>query len=412
MIKKVTENEIDLLELIIIIWKKKIKVLSITFAILAIVMVYELSQTKKSIYVASTEIRPISTFQEFKYETYNSYINQTVNLKNYNKVDEIDYEKDDEKDDLKITETELLNEEDINFKKINKSYLLTLFIEKLSENQIFVDGIKKFNFLQKENFKNEKAYEDAVKQLASSIKLIPPDNFSKRDAKEKYWRISFQTSDTNKWNDFLKYIEQPTNDEIKLYLNSVFNELILNEKKLKRFQLEDLELKIENAYLNYDRKINRRLVFLKEQSKIARKLEIPRNNLIEGQSFATDTGIIANLRTAIPYYMRGYEMIEKEIELIENRTDKKAFTDGLNKLEQKRTSLISNKDLNRLETLFGATPIATNENFNAANVMYLTTKYSEINKKNYAKMAIMSVILGLIFAILYVLIENGVKNRK
>ena len=65
-------------------------------------------------------------------------------------------------------------------------------------------------------------------------------------------------------------------------------------------------MKIQNAYDNYDREISRKLVFLREQAEIARKLNIPKNNYVEAQSFVNDTGLIANLSAQIPYYMKGF----------------------------------------------------------------------------------------------------------
>ena len=44
-------------------------------------------------------------------------------------------------------------------------------------------------------------------------------------------------------------------------------------------------------------------------------------------------------------------MIEKEIDLIENRTSSEPFAKGLNKLEKVMKELITNKDLEDLEAL-------------------------------------------------------------
>jgi hypothetical protein len=47
--------------------------------------------------------------------------------------------------------------------------------------------------------------------------------------------------------------------------------------------------------------------------------------------------LLANLTThAPPFYLRGFEAIEKEIELIKSRDDKKAFIQDLIVLDEKR----------------------------------------------------------------------------
>ena len=189
------------------------------------------------------------------------------------------------------------------------------------------------------------------------------------------------------------------------------DELIQHEKKLEQFKLDEVQMRIENAYISYDREITRKLVFLKEQAEIARALNIPKNNLIEAQSFVTDTGLIANLSAQIPYYMRGFEMIEKEIDLIENRTTPEPFAKGLNKLEELKNELITNKDLENLETLFKETPIAQSDIFSAANIIFLSTKYYPVDQKSAVRMSIIALIIGALVGIFYVIFENAIRKR-
>ena len=50
-------------------------------------------------------------------------------------------------------------------------------------------------------------------------------------------------------------------------------------------------------------------------------------------------------------------MIEKEIELIESRNKKDAFTKNLLDLEKQKRDLLEDKSLERIEQLFNSTPI-------------------------------------------------------
>ena len=59
-------------------------------------------------------------------------------------------------------------------------------------------------------------------------------------------------------------------------------------------------------------------VAFKRTSAKRRKLNIKKIAL-SNSNFDTDVGIITNIRIESPYYTRGYDMIEKEIELIQNR---------------------------------------------------------------------------------------------
>ena len=404
--KILKENEIDLVDVTITLVNNKWKILLFSILALVIMLIYYSTQYKTPSFLAVTEIRPISTFEESKYKTYNSYANLTVNQRK-------DMTKENIKEKTELEIEKLLSEitTQMNFRSINKKYLHKLFIEKLNENEIFINGIKKFNIVPKENYKNPKVYDDEISKLAASIALLPPDDFTKKDAKEKYWRIKFETSDKETWQKFLKYIQTPTNEAIRKYLSMFFDELIQHEKKLEQFKIDEVQMRIENVYLSYDREITRKLVFLKEQAQIARALDIPKNNLIEAQSFVTDTGLIANLSAQIPYYMRGFEMIEKEIDLIENRTTPEPFAKGLNKLEELKNELITNRDLENLESLFQETPIIRSDNFSAANIMFLSTKYYPVDEKSAVRMSIIALIIGTLVGIFYVIFENAIRKR-
>ena len=115
-----------------------------------------------------------------------------------------------------------------------------------------------------------------------------------------------------------------------------------------RFNIEDVTTQIENALVDYERKTANRLAFLREQAAIARKLGVSKNT-IEAQMFSAQNGVVANVKTDTPFYLRGYEAIEKEIELIEAREDTRAFVSGLFELEQQRRELEQDKTLQRAE---------------------------------------------------------------
>ena len=72
MKKKIESDEIDLIEVIINIWNKKLKIAAITLVF--IVLSTTLSFVSKPPLVAKTEILPITIFEENLYLSYNSLI--------------------------------------------------------------------------------------------------------------------------------------------------------------------------------------------------------------------------------------------------------------------------------------------------------------------------------------------------
>ena len=173
---------------------------------------------------------------------------------------------------------------------------------------------------------------------------------------------------------------------------------------------------------------------LREQASIARKLEIAKDT-IETQMFSAKNTVVANIKTDTPFYLRGYEAIEKEIELIEERDDKQAFVSGLLELEQekrileqdktllrveknkifldsvielekKQRAIEQDKTIERIELAFQSTPLANNNEFSAASINAISTKFEYKNNN----ILVLAIVIGLMAGIFYVLISNAFQS--
>ena len=108
-------------------------------------------------------------------------------------------------------------------------------------------------------------------------------------------------------------------------------------------------------------------------------------------------------------YLRGYEAIEKEIELIEARDNKEAFVDGFLELEQKKRQLEQDKTLERAEALFADTPVMRGDDFSVVVMTVAATKF-ESKSKRMLILAV-AVMLGGMVGTVYVLIANAMRKR-
>ena len=169
--------------------------------------------------------------------------------------------------------------------------------------------------------------------------------------------------DEDKWLLALRHLQEQTNKDIGNVLRRRFTTAISVAQQRRRFEGEDLTTKVQNALADYDRTTSDRLAFLREQAAIARKLEVARNT-IEAQTFSAQGGVLASVETDTPFYLRGYEAIEKEIQLIESREDQRAFIDGLFELEI-ASDIEQDKTLERAQILFEEHP-SGRESFIAA----------------------------------------------
>ena len=241
---------------------------------------------------------------------------------------------------------------------------------------------------------------------------------------------------------FLKQSKEHRLEDLKILIANTVIDFDKEMKKFKmnqEFQLEDSQAKINNILTDYDRKTTNRLAFLREQAAIARKLEIAKNT-IETQTFSdiNSNNMVTNIKTDTPsFYLRGYEAIEKEIELIELRDDKQAFVGGLLKLEQEKRSLEQDrtlmrveknkvfldsiielekkqraveqdKTIERIELAMQATPLANNNEFSATSTNVLSTKF----EYNDNKILVIAIVIGLIVGVFYVLISNAFQSHR
>ena len=191
-------------------------------------------------------------------------------------------------------------------------------------------------------------------------------------------------------------------------LNPMGKQLKLLLLKIKRkYQIEDITIKIDNKIKDYDRETSDRLAYLKEQSAIARKLGIAKNT-IETQKFNNQTTLL-EVKLNSPFYLRGYEAIDKEIELIGKRSNKSPFIEGLFNLERKKREIEQNKIIERVKLALKSTLPGTNDEFSAASINAITTKFEY---KNNIKMFVIAIAIGLIVGAFYVIIFNAIQSHR
>ena len=373
MKKKTYNDEIDISDIILNLWDNKIKIIIITTSFLILGFLYFNFSNKN--FLATTTIKPISTFETIKYRTFNSLAGKSI----------------------------------VN---IDRKNLLNLFINKIQAEEIIRNGIIKFELVNKDDFNTEIDYQENIEQTAILItdQMRPPSNDEKNKNKNiPYWTLNFEISDKESWKNFIEYLENQVNKEIRQSLINQFNTEIEILKIGSKFKLEDIEQNIVNELDDYKITITNRLAFLKEQAEIARTLNIEKNTL-EAENFQTDNAIVTNIKSENSYYLKGYEMIEKEISLISSRENEKAFISNLIELEKSKRAILQNKKNERLKLLFSQTPVANKDNFKAAKIDSLTTDYKQ--EKSLKKILGISLIIGLIISLIYLFLGNIVASRK
>lgn len=325
----ISHDEIDIFEIVKIIWDGKLKI-ALIIAISILLGVYYNYSTPE-LYNNSIIIKPSKNSQFTKFQKITTFLNlyeakltKPIGNKNI----------------LQISSST------DNYLKITNETILKRFIEELLDYEELMIVLKK---------KDTPEDLPAPGQNQKIFNYVKSFKVNKMEKKSDYF-LEF------KWDNKKESI-QIIDETIKLTLinfeNSFFKELedTLEAKKM--------------VLLNRD---SNRIDFLKEQSSIASKLKIS-DNQIENVNQSQEA-----------YYLRGSEAIDEEINLIQNRKYKD-FDDI-----QKYINLLKDEHLNWI-------------NYNSFLIETNSTK-------NPRGIFIISILIGLVAGIFYVLISNLLNSQK
>tara|TARA_B110000027_G_scaffold10672_1_gene9408 strand:- start:185 stop:1204 length:1020 start_codon:yes stop_codon:yes gene_type:complete len=246
MVKNKRNDEIDLVETLEIIWRKKLSVLFIiVFSLLAVFLDQSFNKDRIKIN-AITEIRPIKTVDEASYQIFNSVLRSLKPAQAI--IDEPSLYNDmSEEEALAFADSDNNRMiKNLNINNINKEFLYDLFIEIINEKPNLKEKIKIFNLVKKENYPNKMEYETAVNKLVSSIKLINSGDLEGVDFRNEASNVKIQiiNYDVEEWEKFLGFLEKQTNLSIQKKITQVFNNYVNYLEIMRKFEIEDLEAKL------------------------------------------------------------------------------------------------------------------------------------------------------------------------
>lgn len=147
------------------------------------------------------------------------------------------------------------------------------------------------------------------------------------------------------------------NKNVRNAVKSRFDNLLASAKQKRAFDIEDLDAQISIIIAAYDAEILSRLAHLTEQAAIARKLGIAKQTSIPQPSIyqslntrgdESPNNRTSKIETEIPLYLRGYDALEKEIELINSRQDKRHLLKGCCRLSKRSLCSPRTKHLSAL----------------------------------------------------------------
>ena len=268
-------DEIDIGEIFIILWNLKIKITLIALISFVIFVGYDNSRPKKPNVFKST--LTIKSAKENEFFILKSLQNEIVNVNEFGK------------DTLKKNLTDVTN---YNVRVLHR------FIEELLDYQELVSVLKK-----NENIKKD------ISELSEY------DKQQKLYGYTKLFTVEKSPSETQNHEYTLRFTWQGDQGESIDILDQVLKLALMNLRASILKELEDNYKNKKEFIVNRDL---RRIKYLLDQSELAKKLGIIRSVNKYNLDLSTNLDFSEN-NLAIPYYLRGSDAIDMEINLFKNR---------------------------------------------------------------------------------------------
>ena len=278
MEKKKPHDEVDMIDLFISIWYKKKIVLSVTIIAIFFGFVYVSLNKHQPVYVIESQIKPISVFEDARYDVYNSYVNSLKPL-------------DGSEDTLISTYSSIENnfEENIinnilqtnvvynlELSDIDKRFLFNLFVDKITQRKNLENYMRQFKLIEG-NINKEEKLKKAILELPASVRESKINNVGANTEIDPV-NIQFETYNSNQSIEFLKFIEKEVNIEIQKNLKAMFDNYLIYVESMTDFQLEDIESQI----------------LISTNEKILKTLEVRRKLLLSDKYIERITDIFKN----------------------------------------------------------------------------------------------------------------------
>lgn len=373
-------DEISLVEILQTLWEGRwlISIVTAACAVLGGAYAFFIPQT----YTAQLELRPLPTLAAQAYAELNAITKQR-------------------QDDPTKREP---------FFPVDPDLLQSLCLEDLTLRRSLVEAIKQHNYISRRSGESEQAYEDRVLTTAYGFELSPPtDKDDKRTKDRKLnWSLDFKTSNQQLAQLVLTTALDRSTKSVQSLLKTRFEQQVAISTRANRYALEDLRLNVNNTIEDYDKQIRNRLAFLREQAAIARSLGLAKNT-IEAQTFAGGASPVVNVKTESPFYLRGYEAIEKEIQLLSTRKGKREYINELIEVEKKTRDIEQNRVIERAKLAFENSPIVKGP-FQAAFYDIAATEFQSKQKRSLV--LALALVAGLFIGTVVVLIRKAFINHK
>jgi len=379
-LKKIDDDEIDWFYLFEIIWEGKWKIILISISFALIPIIYNSFQEESA-----------KGFLKVKSEDSSRFISY-------------------------ISLNQIISSE---IPEINSDNIFNRFVEVFNEGAVMRSVLLEDELVQQRLINLDKNQQELILYNLTKSFQIANTNCSKEILKKALtlymmcgWNAIFEWPDFDQGGLLLKKAIKKTLATLKKDLSSDIEKLAYEIDQRNKLSIETKEAEINLISTRYEKSVNKKLIFLKEQSKIATSLEINENSLsYDARQEMLKNNVSLSIRTdEIPYYLRGYKAINNEIIALQSRTKDNAILMADSYLE---TSMEIEGLESNLKTVHLRRLVTSLKDDNEQTWVFINRFANEITPPNkIKKYTVASFLLGGLLATSYILFLNIVSLRK
>lgn len=380
----VSNDEIDLIEVLEILWDGKWIIGSVSAAALLIGSAYIVLTPNK--FDASIVVRPLDAAETDRFQVINDAI---LNLTDGSSTT-IDY--------------------------ISSNSLIADFTETLLQRETIVQAAQEHQLIADGSYPNEATYEAALRKFAFTLDIQPVDTPAptRNDASNltTAWQITWQANDSYISDAFIATALSLTNEAARDRLQQRLLAKLEQFQRINTRRASQLRQEIENKLQDYQFEVNDRLAYLSEQASLARVLGIEfgiegrTENAYFAQGVGSGTVNISNIMT----YLNGYQALEQQISILSSRENFEAFVPGLRGLQSELRSLEQDASIRELLAAVETSPLSNLSEFRAAQYDLASIEITRHKKKSL--ILAISLVLGGFVGVVTVLTRKALNARR
>ena len=269
---------------------------------------------------------------------------------------------------------------------IDEKYLARAFIEVINDRKLLHEIIKKN--IQLDDLSASIYIRD---NFGIDYAVLTSEESELTGKKYKdYYVITLKSKNKSDVENIFRDLVNVSNMKVWQLVNQSFSIFLDNELDSKNILLTDLKNKMDSLRQKYFDQLNSRISYLSEQLIIAKEIEQTSENFnlmekVYEKDYEKDS----------KDYLRGYNALLKELELLRSRDDHDLFIPELSVVKLLYRDINSNNFIERAQKAFKNTPANDLETFKTVN--------TDINAINYKKIGFTKVYaLGVLFLLLIV----------